>query len=238
MKIFTIPNFLTCCNLLCGAIGIIEVFHSNLILSCWLLIVGGIFDFFDGFAARLLKSSSPIGKELDSLADVVTFGVLPGAILYSLIQDAVPDFVSLWKAYLGFGLITVFSALRLAKFNIDTRQSESFIGVPTPANGLLVASLPLIIIYNPEYQPLIVNQYLLLGYAVVMSYLLISEIPLFALKFKSFDWPTNKIKYIFILLSVILLAVFKFAAIPLIIIVYIILSGIDWLLLRKPSGSH
>ncbi len=233
IQIFTIPNILTCCNLLSGVFGIISVFHSDLILAAWLLILGGIFDFFDGFVARLLKSSSPIGKELDSLADVITFGVLPAAILYSLIQDAVPDFTDLWKAYLAFGLISVFSALRLAKFNVDTRQSESFIGVPTPANGFFVASLPFIIKYNPEYKPLIVNQYVLLGYVVVMCYLLISEVPLFALKFKTFDWNNNKLKYIFILLSLLLLLVFKFVAIPLCILLYILMSMVNMVASKK-----
>jgi CDP-diacylglycerol--serine O-phosphatidyltransferase len=233
LQLFTVPNLLTCCNLLCGAVGVISVFHSDLLLACWLLILGGIFDFLDGFVARLLKSSSPIGKELDSLADVITFGVLPAAILYSLIQDAVPTLDDLWKAYLGFGLMCVFSALRLAKFNIDTRQSESFIGVPTPANGFFVASLPFIIKYNPEYNWLIINEYVLLGYAVVMAYLLISEIPLFALKFKTFDWKDNKLKYIFLLLSSLLLLVFKFVAIPLSILLYILMSVVNMAINRK-----
>ncbi len=218
--------------MLCGAVGVIEVFRSNLILACWLLILGGIFDFFDGFVARLLKSDSPIGKELDSLADVITFGLLPATILYSLLQDAVPTHSDIWKAYLGCGLIVVFSALRLAKFNIDTRQSESFIGVPTPANGLFIASLPLIVLYQPQYKDLIMNEYLLLGYAALMSYLLISEIPLFALKFKSFGWVGNEIKYIFLGLSVVLLILLKFAAIPLIIGAYILLSFVSPKILR------
>ena len=220
-QLFTIPNVLTCCNLLCGALGIMEVFKGNLEVASWLLIAGGVFDFFDGFVARLLNSSSPIGKELDSLADVITFGLLPASMLFILIQNASQE---IWKAYMGLGLIVVFSALRLAKFNIDTRQSESFIGVPTPANGLLIASLPLIISYQPEYKSLIENDNLLLGYAVLMAYLLVSEIPLFAMKFKTFGWEVNKIKYIFLTLSVLLLILLKFVAIPLIIGLYVLMS--------------
>ena len=198
-----------------------EAFKGNLVLASWLLIAGGVFDFFDGFIARLLNSSSPIGKELDSLADVITFGLLPATILWTMIKDLSQD---TWKAYLAFGLIVSFSALRLAKFNIDTRQSVSFIGVPTPANGLLIASLPLIQLFQPEYFKLISDPNVLLIYAVLMSYLLVSEIPLFALKFKSFGWVENKIKYIFLVLSVLLLIFLKFAAIPLIIALYILLS--------------
>jgi CDP-diacylglycerol---serine O-phosphatidyltransferase len=228
IKLFTIPNILTCGNLLCGCIGIVEVFHSNIILACWLMCAAAVFDFLDGFAARAFNAASPIGKELDSLADMVTFGVLPATILFSLIQDAVPDLGSLWKAYLAY-IMAVFSALRLAKFNIDTRQSDSFIGVPTPANGLLVASLPLIIRYQPEYKDFIVNTNLLLGYVVLMSYLLVCELPLFALKFKKWAWEANKIQYIFIGMAIVLLFLLKFAAVPIIIACYVLLSVISFI---------
>ena len=191
-----------------------------------MICLAGIFDFLDGFLARLLKSSSPIGKELDSLADVVTFGVLPACIVFSLIQEAVPDIFGLWKAYLAF-IIAVFSALRLAKFNIDTRQAESFIGVPTPAIGFLIGSIPLILQQYPETKDWIVNANYLIIFSLFVSMLLVSEIPLFALKFKTFGWRGNEIKFIFLILSAVFLIFLKFAAIPAIIFLYVLLSIIQ-----------
>jgi CDP-diacylglycerol---serine O-phosphatidyltransferase len=223
MKLFTLPNLLTCANLFCGCVGIVAVFHNDLILAAILIGLAGIFDFFDGFAARLLRISSPIGKELDSLADVVTFGVLPSAIMYSLIQTAIPDLFSLWKAYLAF-VMAVFSALRLAKFNVDTRQAESFIGLPTPANAFLIGSLPLIQRFNPEFGAFFESANALIATVLVMSVLLVAEIPLFALKFKTLGWRGNQIKFIFLGLSVVLLVLLKFVAIPLVILLYVGLS--------------
>ena len=222
MKLFTLPNLMTCANLLCGCVGIVSVFHGDLLLAGTLIGVAGVFDFLDGFVARLLNQSSPIGKELDSLADVVTFGALPAFMIFRLIEKTATS-SSAWLPYLAFTL-AVFSALRLAKFNIDTRQSDSFIGVPTPANALLVASLPFILKYNPEFEFIILNQAVLLAYAFLMSFLLVCELPLFALKFKTFGWKGNEIQTIFLVLSVVLLFLAKFAAVPLIIGLYILLS--------------
>ncbi|MFN8354835.1 MAG: CDP-diacylglycerol--serine O-phosphatidyltransferase [Spirosomataceae bacterium] len=232
IKLFTIPNLFTCGNLLCGCVGIVAVFHSDLLLASIMIGLAGVFDFLDGFLARFLKSSSAIGKELDSLADVVTFGVLPSCIVYSLIQEAVPDIYSLWKAYLAF-IIAVFSALRLAKFNIDTRQAESFIGVPTPANAFLIGSIPLILYQYPETKTWIVDANYLIIFSLVCSFLLVAEIPLFALKFKSFGWKGNEIKFIFLILSAILLVLLKFAAVPIIIFLYIGLSVVQNLLKKS-----
>ena len=219
-----IPNVLTCLNLLCGCVGVVEAFHNNLIISCWLIGIALIFDFFDGFAARILKVSSPIGRDLDSLADMVTFGLLPSIIIYQLLMQSIPDLMGIWKAYFAF-IIAIFSAIRLAKFNNDPRQSDSFIGVPTPANALLIASLPIIVFTEDEYwKTLIVNTNNLLILTVVMSYLLVAEIRLLALKFKSFGWKGNEIRYAFIVLTVLLLVFFKILAIPLILISYILLS--------------
>jgi len=219
-----IPNVLTCLNLLCGCIGVVEAFHNNIIISCGLIGIALIFDFFDGFAARLLKVSSPIGRDLDSLADMVTFGLLPSIIIYQLLMQSIPDLMGIWKAYPAF-LIAIFSAIRLAKFNNDPRQSDSFIGVPTPANALLIASLPVIVLTQDEYwKTLIVNTNNLLLLTVVMCYLLIAEIKLIALKFKSFGWQGNEFRYSFLVLTVLLLAFFKILAIPLILVIYIILS--------------
>jgi CDP-diacylglycerol---serine O-phosphatidyltransferase len=218
-----LPNALTCGNLLCGCIGIIQVFQNQLVTASYLMLLAALLDFLDGFAARLLGVASPIGKELDSLADCVTFGALPSLIVFTLLGQQAPQ--PTWLPYLALSL-AIFSALRLAKFNIDTRQSESFIGVPTPANGLLVASLPLIQTYQPAYAPLFESVPVLLGYSALMSYLLVAELPLFALKFKHFGWQGNQIKYIFLGLSVLLLGLWQVAAIPLIIGLYVGLSGI------------
>lgn len=228
-------------NLLCGCLGIVFVFEGNLLYASYLIFIAGILDFLDGFVARLLNQHSEIGKQLDSLADMVTFGALPSFILAKLIQLSVnqnsilTDFVPSkllsqthlpLLAYIAF-ILALFSCLRLAKFNIDTRQSDSFIGVPTPANAFVVAAFPLILEFNPEYKFLILSPTFLISYTLIMSYLLISEIPLFALKFKSFSWKSNQIKYIFLILSVILLITLQFLAIPLIIFLYIIMSVIS-----------
>ncbi len=216
---------MTCGNLLCGCLGIVFSFRGDLLLSGSLILVAGVLDFLDGFAARLLNQSSPIGKELDSLADMVTFGVLPSMIIFQLLERTTTsiDIQAMLISFSAF-ILSVFSGLRLAKFNIDTRQTDSFIGVPTPANALLVSSLPFILRNNPEYESWIVNQYVLVSYTLLMSYLLICELPLLAFKFKTFGWKENQIKYIFILLSVLLLFLLKFAAIPLIVALYILLS--------------
>jgi CDP-diacylglycerol---serine O-phosphatidyltransferase len=224
-----IPNALTCGNLICGVFGILQVFEGNLEMASILIGIALICDWLDGFIARLLHVSSPIGKELDSLADMVTFGVLPAFMLLKLIENSCTTgtctvgMLGFYKPYIALAL-AVFSALRLAKFNVDTRQSESFIGVPTPANGMVVASLPFILKFNPEISPYILNFNVLVIYAIVMSYLLVAELPLFALKFKNFTWKDNQIKYIFLILSVILLILLNFVAIPVIIFLYIILS--------------
>lgn len=225
IRLFTIPNLMTCGNLACGCLGIVFSFRGDLLLSGTLILVAAVLDFLDGFAARLLRQSSAIGKELDSLADMVTFGVLPSMIIFQLLEktSTTIDIGNMLISFSAF-ILTIFSALRLAKFNIDTRQSDSFIGVPTPANALLVASLPFILRSNPELEPWIVNQQILIGYTLVMSYLLVAELPLLAFKFTTFAWKANQVKYIFLLVSVILLFLLKFAAIPLIVAIYILLS--------------
>jgi len=231
-----IPNFLTCCNLFFGCIGIIFSFKNSLDIAAYCIGIAAIFDFLDGFVARMLKVSSPIGKELDSLADCVTFGVLPAFILYQLLISAslekvsqdlvngqIPTAMDSYLPYIAL-LIAIFSALRLAKFNVDTRQSESFIGVPTPANAILIGSIPLILLQNPTYSSIILNPVLLSVLAIVMSLLLVSELPLFALKFKSFAFKRNEIRYIFIFSSLLLLVFLQFLGIPLIILLYVLLS--------------
>lgn len=222
MKILTIPNLMTCGNLLCGCLGIMQVFEGHLLMASYLIFIAGVLDFLDGFVARAMNSSSPIGKELDSLADMVTFGVLPAFMVLKLYLMATPNDDD-YKKYIPL-IIAIFSALRLAKFNIDTRQSDSFIGVPTPANALVVASFPLILEYNPDYSQYILNTINLILYSFIISFLLIAELPLLAFKFKSFAWTDNQIKYIFLILSLILLVLLKFVAIPLVVLIYILFS--------------
>ncbi|MCF0051419.1 CDP-diacylglycerol--serine O-phosphatidyltransferase [Dyadobacter sp. LJ53] len=222
-----IPNALTCGNLLCGCIGVVEAFHNNLVISCILIGVALVFDFLDGFLARMLKVSSAIGKDLDSLADMVTFGLLPAIIVYQLLMQSIPDLFGIWKAYPAF-IIAVFSAIRLAKFNNDPRQTDSFIGLPTPANAMLIASLPIIILTeDPFWKDIIVDTGHLLILSVVMSFLLVMEMPLIALKFKHFGWKGNEFRFLLIGLTVVLVLTLKILAVPAIIMLYILLSVID-----------
>ena len=228
---------LTSANLLCGCVGITIVFQNNLIWAGYMIFIAALLDFGDGFAARLLKAYSPIGKELDSLADCVTFGVLPAMILFkllrrSLMHEQYSIEVYTLLPYMAF-LISIFSALRLAKFNIDTRQAESFIGVPTPANAMLVASLPLIIHNYAALRPYILNLYVLAAYVLLMSYLMVAELPLFALKFKNFSFADNQIRYVFLIIAVVLLAILHVAALPFIIFLYILLSVIQSVVIAK-----
>jgi CDP-diacylglycerol--serine O-phosphatidyltransferase len=212
-----LPNFLTCCNLLTGCLGIVFLLEDRGVPAAYFVWVAAVFDFFDGFAARWLKVSSPIGKELDSLADVVSFGVLPAMVMYKLIgahsaSDVLPFFAF---------TIAAFSALRLAIFNLDETQTDSFKGLNTPANTLFITALP----FLPEsIRAWLFQDWVLIAITFVFSLLLVSRIEIFAFKFKNFSWADNKIRFTFLLLCVLLLAVFQFAAIPLLILLYIALS--------------
>jgi CDP-diacylglycerol---serine O-phosphatidyltransferase len=224
-----IPNSLTLGNLLCGCIGIVYATEGNLINAAYLIGLACVFDFLDGFTARGLGVSSPIGKELDSLADMVTFGVLPGFIMAELLKGTeVPPLAP----YLAF-LIPVFSALRLAKFNIDTRQSDEFIGLPTPANALLIGFL----IFVPDLLPFIdhENATLLYGIVFLSCYLLVSPIRMLALKFKNFKWQGNQLKFAFLMVSVLLLLIWREWAVTPIILCYIIISIISHLARKKQT---
>jgi len=234
-----LPNALTCLNLLCGCVALSLILaydpklasylpssNSNypLVEAAYLIGLAAVADFFDGLVARALHISSPIGKDLDSLADMVSFGVVPGAILFKLLQQALPSNLPTWLAYLAF-TVSIFSALRLAKFNNDTRQSDSFIGLPTPACTLVVAALPLILV-NDSFglTGFILNPWMLLGLTFLLSGLLVAEIPLFALKFKNLRWQDNSLRFVFLLLSVVLLVFLQATAIPLIVLLYVLLS--------------
>ena len=218
-----LPNLLTCLNLFAGCLAVCQIFAGQLVLAAYLVALAAAFDFADGLLARGLRVSSPIGKDLDSLADMVSFGVVPGAFLFQLLErggTGLPD----WLPYLAFGL-TVFSALRLAKFNNDTRQTSCFIGLPTPACTLLVASLPLILENDAFHLArLILNPWFLLGLTLALSVLLVAELPLFALKFKNLRWQDNGQRFIFLLLAVALLLLLGVAAVPLVVLLYVLLS--------------
>lgn len=235
-----IPNLLTTCNLLCGVFAVV-VSTTQFVSLEWavvLIFCGAVFDFFDGFSARLLKVSSPIGKELDSLADLVTFGFAPAAITSGIIQHLlfagtmVENYpISSWNYVLIFlpYIIVAFSALRLAKFNVDERQTCSFIGLPTPANAIFFASFALM--PGLDYVPIWLVEIL----AVVFSVLLISEIPMFSLKFKNFSWADNKLRYCFLITAVVLLAVLQLRALTYIILCYILFSVVDDIVNHKKA---
>ena len=224
-----VPNTLTCCNLICGCIATHFALQAQLDMALFFIIAGAVFDFFDGFAARLLHVSSPLGKELDSLADDITFGFAPAAIVFTLLRALFPTTactagtcpVAGLIPYAAF-LIAAFSALRLAKFNLDERQSTSFIGLPTPANALFWGSFILGWRDQLESSPWALP--LLLVLILLSCYLLIAEIPMFALKFKHWGWAENQLKYIFILCCIPILLVCGVAGISLIIVWYILVS--------------
>ena len=221
-----IPNAITCANLLSGCIGIVFCFNGDLKTAAYFVILSGIFDFFDGMVARALNVKSTIGKELDSLADMVSFGFLPGVIMFELIKDS--NFNNEYLPYFGF-LITIFSALRLAKFNVDERQTVDFIGLNTPMNSLFIVSLP----YVADIFPMVIsNSFVLVALTMLTSYLLVSEIKIFSLKFTNFRWAENKIKFTFVIVSFILFGWLQFVSIPLILALYI---GLSFVYFRKEN---
>lgn len=263
-----IPNLFTLGNLFCGCLALVKTMQWDLYSAALLVFLAAFLDFFDGFFARLLKVSGELGKQLDSLADVVSFGLVPGMIVFQLMrtgiwlesggqQEAIP-----LLALTAF-IIPLLSAYRLAKFNIDSRQTDSFIGLPTPANALLFVSFPLIMNWPfaffaqagsgpppyTEFMPnawmlksvltemphhnILLNPEFLLFASLLFSFLLVSEIPLFALKFKSFSWKGNVVRYLFLSLSAALLIIFHFLAIPFILLLYITLSILNKLITKS-----
>lgn len=220
-----IPNAITCANLFCGCIGIVFAFKGDLNTAAAAIFLCAVFDFFDGFAARLLHAYSAIGKELDSLADMVSFGLLPGVIIYEFFLKAVQLSNSDGRlVYFAF-IIPVFSALRLAKFNIDERQTDNFIGLPTPACAILIASFPFILErYANTFTSIFYNPYILVCFTIFISLLLVVDVPMLSLKFKNYRLSLNIFRYLLLLISAIMIVFLNFAAIPLIIFIYIILS--------------
>lgn len=226
---------------MCGCVAVLFAVSGDLIIASVFAFLGIFFDFFDGLAARLLKAQSEIGLQLDSLADVITSGVVPGVVMFQLLNlsifghmQTLTEIFSLdgWNVsfnnylpLLGL-MIVIASAYRLAKFNVDTRQTSGFIGLPTPANTLLILSLPLILEFqfSDLAETIILNKWFLIGMTLLSCVLLNAEIPLFALKFKTWDFKSNAVRYVFLLLCVVLLVFLKFLAIPFIILIYILLS--------------
>ncbi|WP_341220820.1 CDP-alcohol phosphatidyltransferase family protein [Polaribacter atrinae] len=224
-----IPNLITLGNLFCGTVATIFAVEGDFVYAGLFVVLGILFDFFDGFAARLLHVSGELGKQLDSLADMVTSGVVPGIIVFKLLianNSGLTDFNEhSYVPYLGL-LLTLGACYRLAKFNIDTRQSDSFIGLPTPAMSLFIISLPLIQEYSTVAfaQELIASNYFLIAVTLILTYLMNAELPLFSLKFKDYSFKKNIIVYSFLFASLILIYTLHFLSIPFIIILYIIIS--------------
>ena len=212
-----IPNFLTCCNLVCGCLGIVYCLEERNVPAAYFVWAAAFFDFLDGFAARMLKVISPIGKELDSLADMVSFGLLPSLVMYKMLGASSP---SSWLPYLGF-FIAVCSALRLAIFNVDETQRDSFKGLNTPANTLFITSLPLL---HGQVGNWLYQDWALILITITFSLLLVSRIEIFAFKFKDFTWKNNKVRFTFIAVSVLLLVLLGKIALPLLILLYIVFS--------------
>ncbi len=242
-----IPNFITSLNLLSGSLSIILSFEGYPLWASYLIFIAAVFDFMDGMTARLLKAYSEMGKELDSLADLISFGMAPATIAFNLMKTGlflgVNDLSSLSReldmkevVFLSSVLlIPVFSGLRLAKFNVDTRQASSFIGLPTPANAIFWASLPIITLKSPSFLNKIIGKidnvpYFILTASVLLSLLLVSELPMFSLKFKSLKIKEYPVQFIFLLISVILLIFLQIKSIPIIIVIYILISVILWII--------
>jgi len=238
-----IPNAITLVNLFSGSIAAIFAVQGDLVMAAMFVALGIFFDFFDGLAARLLNVKSELGLQLDSLADMVTSGLVPGIVMFQLFRQALPGAAAQstdwtaghdlmeWNfpalALLGL-LVTLASGYRLAKFNIDERQTDSFIGLPTPANALLILSLPLILIFQPQpfLVAIILNPWFLAALTLFSCFMLNAEVPLFALKFSSWGFAENKVRYLFLIFCGVLLIFLQFAAIPLIIISYVVISMI------------
>jgi CDP-diacylglycerol---serine O-phosphatidyltransferase len=214
-----IPNFLTLCNLACGCYGTVAVFQGDLETAAIMIWLGAGFDFLDGFAARLLKKFSIIGKDLDSLADLITFCFLPGAILFSLINAGNLGLLG----FSGF-LLVVFGALRLAKFNNDTRQTETFYGLPVPASALFVSAFPYFTDQAHGFGTYLTMPVVLVFIAIFLSLMMVSDIKLLALKFKNVTWADNWPRFVLIGMSVIFIITLHVSALPMIILSYVILS--------------
>ena len=233
-----VPNTITLLNLFCGCIAMVFALNKEFEMAFYFVSLGIFLDFFDGFFARLFQVSSPLGLQLDSLADMVTSGVVPGIVMYQLMGSSSGYPKLGWIVepfpFVGF-LITLGSCYRLANFNIDTRQTDSFIGLPTPANALFILSLPLVLRNLDSFfvLELLTNPFVLIGITLLSVYMLNAEIPLFSLKIKQMSLKKNALQIGFLLSSVVLIASFQYAGIPLVIVLYVLLSVITNVLASK-----
>ena len=229
-----IPNAITCCNLLSGCLSILFLTHDMPVKAALMIFVAGLFDFLDGFAARLLKAHSPIGADLDSLSDVVSFGVAPGFIMYWLMSRFFVSQLWLhewWWSIGGFNLLPfiafllpVFSAIRLAKFNVDDTQTTSFRGIPAPGMAIFIASLPLAFSQVGHLTDGALDYWACLGITLLFSFMMVSNLRFFSFKMKSAGWKGNEVRWIFLILAVLGFVIFRWLALPFIMVLYILLS--------------
>lgn len=259
MKMFNIPNLITASNMLCGVFAIILAFAGRIDIAPYFIFLAAVLDFFDGFIARILKQQGELGKQLDSLADMISFGLAPGIIIFRILIINYDDHFSVFSgdlyrnwlnslsdlnatAFIPLAalIIPFFSLFRLAKFNIDTRQSESFIGLPTPANTIFFMAFPLLLAqyggttgWEHDLILELIQPVVLIPIIVVMSLLLVSELPLFALKFKHFKWKGNEIRFIFLISCGILISTLLIWSIPIIVLLYLLLSFIQHILRKN-----
>jgi len=229
-----IPNAITLLNLFCGCIALVFASEMDFKMALFFVALGIFFDFFDGFFARKFNVSGPLGVQLDSLADMVTSGFVPGFVMFKLMSSEACFGAESYLSYLGF-IITLGSCYRLAKFNIDERQSDSFIGLPTPANALFILSLPLVLLTTEVafIHNILRNPLFFLVITALSAYIMNAEIPLFSLKIKNFSFQKYKLQIFFLLVSIIMLVVLHYLAIPLVILTYVILSVITNVVQKK-----
>lgn len=232
-----IPNIITSVNVFFGSLAVIAALQDNLTMVLWCVVISLVADFLDGFAARLLNVSGPMGKELDSLADMVSFGFLPSVLAYKLLlAQNMPSYGFFTLAFFGF-LIAIFSAIRLAKFNLDTRQTENFIGLATPANTMFVLGLAILQKYSPLFQGIVGQQpWILFVLILGLSVLLVSELPMFSLKLKNFSWQSNKYRYLLIAGAVVIFLIDKVFFMSGVILWYLVLSLIYWKMEAQKHG--
>ncbi len=232
----SIPNTLTCCNLFSGCVATVFAFWGDFVYAALAVVIAAVFDFFDGFAARGLKAHSPLGADLDSLADDISFGLAPGVALYSYLGASTLGIQYEVIPFVAF-LIPVFSALRLAKFNIDKRQTTSFIGLPTPANALfwvfMIASLNMM---GMNLAPMGVIG--AVAIELLTCFLMVCELPMFSLKFHDFKWEHNQVRYVFLALSLVLIVALRMMSMPVIIVLYIIISICEDVVMKTNSPSN
>ncbi len=229
-----IPNMFTMLNLFSGCVALVFVAEFNFELAFYFVCLGIFFDFFDGFFARKFDVAGPLGVQLDSLADMVTSGVVPGFVMFQMIKKYNSIGFEDYLPFLGF-IITLGACYRLAKFNIDTRQSESFIGLPTPANALFFGSLPLVnaSFFDENFNGVVFNNWILIAMCLLSFYVMNAEIPLFSLKIKNFSLAKYKLQIFFLILSIVLLLIFHVLAVPMIILLYVLLSVLNNFFTKK-----